>query len=84
MIDEIETVIDLSRVLAFITGSNEIPPLGFTVKPQIKFEDDATHTLPHASTCGPTLYLPLVLQDISMFEKRMDYAVYCGVDFSNA
>ena len=78
VIDEVEVAIDLSKLLTFITGSREVSPLGFIDKPQIRFKEDTTHSLPHTSTCGPTSYLSLALQDISLFEKKnviMQFAV---------
>ena len=41
------------------------PPLGFENTPEIQF----------ASTCGPTLYLPIVLVDPNWFQEKMDYAI---------
>lgn len=46
----------LGEVLSFVTGSDEIPPLGFNPQPMIKFWEDVR---PKANTCGNTLYLPL-------------------------
>ena len=67
--------ITLEAVFAFATGSEHEPPLGFENTPEIHFEMRRERLLPHASTCGPTLYLPIALDDPDKFQKYMDYAI---------
>ena len=67
--------IDLRTVLIFTTGADHEPPAGFGsgCMPEIRFERE--NRLPHASTCGPTLYLPLQMDDPDNFSHRMDFAI---------
>ena len=67
--------IDLGSVLIFTTGADHVPPVGFGVScsPEIRFEKE--NRLPHASTCGPTLYLPLRMDDPDKFSQQMDFAI---------
>ena len=51
--------VSLKDILIFVTGSSEIPPMGFTPKPAIMF--CTSTTFPIASTCSNTLTLPLYL-----------------------
>ena len=44
-----------SHILAFVTGSWEIPPMGFPLRPTITFISDETSIFPTASTCSLTL-----------------------------
>ncbi len=69
--------IDLATIMAFITGAAHPPPCGFTDQPQIDFETRPERKLPYASTCGPTLYLPLVLNNPEDLTYQMDFAI-CG------
>lgn len=64
-------------MFTFITGAGHPPPMGFDNTPQIMFEVAKNRPLPSVSTCGPILYLPLVLQNPDYFRDRMDYAI-CG------
>jgi hypothetical protein len=41
--------------------------------PEIRFEKE--NRLPHASTCGPTLYLPLHMDDPDKFSQQMHFAI---------
>lgn len=84
-LDNVSLRIDLKRLLFFISGASEIPPAGFAHRPEIYFEEDnCEQRLPHSSTCGPTLYLPLSLTDIQLFQRRMDIAICCGQGFGIA
>ena len=73
--------VDLGSILSFATGSDHPPPLGFPNAPDIQFETDLSKTLPYASTCAPTLYLPLVLNEPDLFKEKMDFAICCAHGF---
>ena len=66
---------DLGSVLIFTTGADHVPPVGFGVScsPEIRFEKE--NRLPHASTCSPTLYLPLHMEYPDKFSRQMDFAI---------
>ena len=58
--------------------------MGFDRDPEIQFTGEPHQTemrLPSASTCGPTLYLPLVLSDPDVFSQKMDMAIIGGQCF---
>ena len=59
-VNEKEVDVKFGDLLIFITGTNSIPPLGFTNKPCIGFYDleIKERRLPWSSTCSNTLYLP--------------------------
>ncbi len=52
-------ILSLGDVLQFITGSNQIPAIGFTEQPSIVFVHGDAKRKPHVSTCTNTLYLPI-------------------------
>ena len=58
-------------VLIFITGSSHIPPAGFTKKPTVVFNHDASRLLATASTCDLVLRLPVNCQDYQSFKSNM-------------
>ena len=76
-------VINIKTVLAFATGADHPPPMGFPNPPQIMFEVASDRTLPTASTCGPTIYLPLSMSDPDRFCEKMDFAICCAQGFGN-
>ncbi|XP_052420102.1 uncharacterized protein LOC127964005 [Carassius gibelio] len=53
------------EILAFITGADEVPPLGFSQKPSIHFYQPEQRgcRLPFANTCMMGLFLPRVVKD---------------------
>ena len=58
------------RSCHIFTGSDRTPPWVFlSNEPEIRFEVDHTRR-PTASTCGPTLHLPITLIDPDMFEEK--------------
>ena len=82
------TSLDLGSLLTFITGSDHPPPpppppIGFSNESEIKFEVGFTRMLPTASTCGPTLYLPITLTDPDTFKNKMDVALICAHGFGS-
>ncbi|XP_059409391.1 G2/M phase-specific E3 ubiquitin-protein ligase-like [Carassius carassius] len=69
----------LETILAFATGANTVPPIGFFPQPSVEFlhrEHDAESTskLPIANTCINCLKLPLhtTYRD---FQENMDFAL---------
>ena len=66
-----EVVIKLSSILSFVTGLDCIPALGFECDPEIEFIRNDKGRLPYASTCMPTLYLPLSLTEPDIFFDKM-------------
>ena len=71
--------VTLHNVMAFATGSEEIPILGFDRPPALKFSRGSI--LPTASTCGPTLYLPSQLTSAEEFSKNMCLGITCSFGF---
>ncbi|XP_043101942.1 uncharacterized protein LOC122349884 [Puntigrus tetrazona] len=57
--------LQFEEVLAFITGADEVPPLGFSQKPSINFYQPEQRgcRLPYANTCIMGLFLPRVVTD---------------------
>ena len=77
-----ELPLSLGDILAFTTGAAEVPPLGFDVQPNIKFNSGLHSDLPLASTCSNTLYLPVVhSNDNELFKYRFALAINCAVGF---
>ncbi|XP_034738154.1 G2/M phase-specific E3 ubiquitin-protein ligase [Etheostoma cragini] len=77
--EEQEETQKLGMILAFATGANLVPPIGFSPQPSIEFlhqEHDAgtTSKLPIANTCINCLKLPLhtCYKD---FQENMDFAL---------
>jgi len=68
-------------ILAFITGADAPPPMGFPQEPAIFFVQDPTKTSPTASTCSLSLYLPLRLTDYEVFQQKMDIAIMNTIGF---
>ncbi|KAL5515191.1 hypothetical protein EMCRGX_G000324 [Ephydatia muelleri] len=83
-IDDSSVWIDLSKLLLFVLGASEIPPAGLQNRPEICFDQDCDDRLPHSSTCGPTLYLPVSLTDITTVQHKIDCAICCGQGFGTS
>ena len=76
----------LEKVLQFVTGCDEEPPLGFNIHPSIVFVESESF-LPSASTCTNQLSLPRgslarALPDRDKLFKLHDYA-FANVYFGN-
>ncbi|XP_060603200.1 uncharacterized protein LOC132756211 [Ruditapes philippinarum] len=72
---------NLKSLLAFLTGLDEIPPLGFECKGYITFRhredmevNDATIEFPLINTCSLELRLP-VLESYELFVQRFKAAM---------
>lgn len=46
--------VDLPQILAFVTGADCIPPLGFDINRAVLFSTDRSRLLPVAFTCALT------------------------------
>ncbi len=69
-------------MLAFVTGADRIPPMGFASTPIIKFIHEPTSRLPTASTCTPSLSLPIVpMQSYDAFKDAMIEGLVGGFGF---
>jgi HECT-domain (ubiquitin-transferase) len=74
----------LGSLLAFATGMEVVPPLGFEVHPEITFghdmdlADDPTKKFPFARTCSNSLRLP-VLRHYDEFKNNMSSAISMAV-----
>ncbi len=74
--------VTLETVLAFFTGSEEIPPLGYGSysMPSIRF--DQNQSIPKASTCAIELTLSAKYYDQpAKFKTIMDTAMLCHGGF---
>ena len=74
--------ISLGDVLAFITGADALPPLGFDKEPTIQFFPDRER-LPNASTCIPSLRLPRSLTEYYEFKDKITLAILGSGGFGN-
>ncbi|XP_035990293.1 G2/M phase-specific E3 ubiquitin-protein ligase-like [Fundulus heteroclitus] len=66
--------VTLQKILIFVSGVEQIPPLGFPHKPQIEFlhtplEDGSRRRYPEANTCSVILRLPIH----ETFDDFVDY-----------
>ena len=79
--NEKEVVIRLEDLLAFTTGANKLPPMGFKDTLRIMFLEDSK--LPKASTCGLCLFLPLKASSYEEFKVNLVEGVVSGYGFGN-
>lgn len=71
--------INLNMLLAFWTGAETIPPLGFHKKLEIKFVEDPA-LLPVAHTCDLLLEISRG-ETPEEFHRKMELAITCGEEF---
>ena len=71
--------VSLKDVMVFATGCDDVPILGFDRQPSLQFS--CNDGLPTASTCGPTLRLPLKVEGAEQFTKNMRFALACSFGF---
>ncbi|XP_051759279.1 G2/M phase-specific E3 ubiquitin-protein ligase-like isoform X3 [Ctenopharyngodon idella] len=71
------------EILAFTTGADEVPPLGFSQKPSINFYQPEEHgcRLPYANTCMMGLFLPRVVKDEVELYKMLLRAIRDSSEF---
>ena len=78
---------NLKDLSVFLTGSDRIPPMGFTRKGKIAFDHrDNSQALcfPSVSTCQSMLQFPMcddLTQDYDSFKEKMNLAVLGSVGF---
>ncbi|XP_031133315.1 G2/M phase-specific E3 ubiquitin-protein ligase-like [Sander lucioperca] len=76
-VEEQEGPLQLGGILAFATGANSIPPLGFSPRPSVDFLHELPlrqgRHLPTVNTCINCLRLP-VLKKFEDFNETMDFA----------
>ena len=63
--------VTIPLILAFFTGAEQIPPLGFPYDPVLTFADNP---YPTASTCAIQLTLPTKYSQYSPFKSALDLA----------
>ena len=78
---EKEVVIRLEDLLAFTTGADKLPPMGFKDTLKIMFLEDSK--LPKASTCGLCLFLSLKPNNYEDFKVNVVEGVVSGYGFGN-
>lgn len=66
----------LGDILAFVTGSNDVPPVGFSPCPSVEFlhDSDTDRRFPIDNTCINCLSLP-IYNSYSGFKINMDFAI---------
>ena len=65
--------LSLGDVLAFFSGSDRIPPLGFDHTPTLCFDEDTV--FPKSSTCALSLILPSGYKEYNDFKEKIDYGL---------
>ena len=71
--------VTLKDILIFSTGCDEIPIAGFDTQPTLEFSP--TDIFPTASTCDPTLRIPLNVKGSEMFSANMRMAIFGSFGF---
>ena len=80
--DKRTLTLHLEDMLVFVTGADRVPPMGFEYSPIINFVHDPPSHLPVASTCTPSLSLPVVRgQAYENFKDAMVEALVGGFGF---
>ncbi|XP_057292362.1 uncharacterized protein LOC130616913 [Hydractinia symbiolongicarpus] len=66
------------NLLAFITGADKVPPLGFPKPITLNFYDftDNVKRLPFSSTCSLTMSLPRACKDDSEFAELLSRSMF--------
>ncbi|RXM28883.1 Zona pellucida sperm-binding protein 4 [Acipenser ruthenus] len=78
-----ETGVSLGEMLAFATGTDYPPALGWETKPSIEFIY-SSDLFPTANTCANVLRLPTVHKEYEDFKKNMDFAIQSSPGFGQA
>ncbi len=74
-IAEKESVCTFQEIIAFCTGSEKVPPLGFMPKPSVEFNHNNNTRFPVAITCACVLRLPTVHCEYNLFKENMDFGI---------
>lgn len=73
-----ELDINLGQLLAFITGADKIPAMGFHNPISVFFEHEAPMKYPNVSTCAPSITFPAGMDDYEILERDFVQAVKLG------
>lgn len=65
--------ISLQDILMYTTATPSQPPLGFTLKPSLSFQDDIP--FPRANTCSNTLHIPIQHTSLDTFVYQMCFGI---------
>ena len=71
----------MEDILTFVTGSNEIPPMGFDQPLKIEFLNG--QRLPNASTCSLTLRFPREIVHYDTFKDKFTLSILGAHGFGN-
>ncbi|XP_057212760.1 uncharacterized protein LOC130568108 isoform X2 [Triplophysa rosa] len=83
MIEDKKTELRFEELLAFITGADQVPPLGFPQKPSIHFYQPEKRgcRLPYANTCMMRLCLPSGVKNEAELHRMLLRAIKDSADF---
>ena len=76
-----DSLVTPKKILAFVTGATQIPPMGFPLRPSIDIITDKSRSFPTASTCSLILNLPLALTNYQEFSDKMNMSILSTVRF---
>lgn len=84
--EEKQVDVSIQDVLVFITGADEVPPLGLPKLIDIYFYnyDDQCKRRPFVSTCALTLHLPRGFDNPEEFSKMMTECILNSPDLANS
>ncbi|KAM4629236.1 G2/M phase-specific E3 ubiquitin-protein ligase-like [Polymixia lowei] len=87
MVNDSLTDFSFEDLLAFITGADHIPPLGFTRAISLHFYSQNVSTssvrLPHVSTCAMEMFLPRGVASIEELSTLLSRAVHEALGFGH-
>ncbi|KAA0713717.1 Apoptosis-resistant E3 ubiquitin protein ligase 1 [Triplophysa tibetana] len=83
MIEDKKTELRFEELFAFITGADQVPPLGLPQKPSIHFYQPEKHgcRLPYANTCMMGLFLPRGVKSEAELHRMLLRAIRDSADF---
>lgn len=78
-----EGTIPFPKLLEFVSGCSEVPPLGFDKKIDIKFynQDGKARRFPWTSTCSLEMSLPRAVESYPDFKDLIEQALSCTCGF---
>lgn len=84
---ENQTTFSFEDLLAFITGADHVPPLGFSKDLTLQFYNQdvgmLSARLPHTSTCAMELYLPRSIACPSALSDLLTRAINASLGFGD-